>query len=259
MKDRPSQSFWLGATVNRLGSNDGNEIVIQHDSIKATHVAFEIDEQGHCSVKNIEGNCKVNELPVITRKTLMVGDLLHIGSFLFELQEGRENNWSLVADSSWLQGKRFYIKEGKQVIGRSKEADIVLPGTHLSRRHAEIVLNKDGMMVTDLGSANGTFVNEKRITRSTVKDGDRLRFDIYTFTVDGPIKDGEQTQIRRHPPLTPVTDQNIMRGPRKPTSPGNRIEPEPPKESPWFNWITAAIFIGCMGFLSYLLYLFVGN
>jgi hypothetical protein len=59
-------------------------------------------------------------------------------------------------------------------IGRSRGCDLRLPGGDASRRHAEIVGGPDGFTITDLGSTNGTFVNDQRMKTQVLQPGDRI-------------------------------------------------------------------------------------
>lgn len=60
------------------------------------------------------------------------------------------------------------------VIGRLPECDVVLGDTNVSRRHAQVALDDGEVVVTDLGSTNGTFVNGRKVTRAAVQPGDEL-------------------------------------------------------------------------------------
>lgn len=73
------------------------------------------------------------------------------------------------------EGKRFVIAPAGSVIGRSRECDIVLGDSNVSRRHARIALEADGWTIEDLGSTNGVQVNGSRAkSRTTLRPGDRL-------------------------------------------------------------------------------------
>ena len=76
------------------------------------------------------------------------------------------------------------------VIGRSRSCNLRLPSADASRRHAEILAGRDGYMVRDLRSTNGTFVNGERIQERTLRPGDRIEIggDVITFCqVAAPI------------------------------------------------------------------------
>jgi hypothetical protein len=60
---------------------------------------------------------------------------------------------------------------GTTVIGRGVEADVQLPDTGVSRRHAQITAEGE---LTDLGSTNGTRVNGQRTAAAMLRDGDRI-------------------------------------------------------------------------------------
>ena len=80
------------------------------------------------------------------------------------------------------------LRDASISVGRCHTATLSLPDDSVSRRHA--VIESDGaggQTVTDLGSTNGTYINEVRITASSaLKAGDRLRFGNQIFKYLGP-------------------------------------------------------------------------
>lgn len=82
--------------------------------------------------------------------------------------------------------KRMPIGDGG-VIGRAAgHVDFVLDHPHVSRRHARITVEEAGVSLRDLGSANGTFVNGRRLTRPiALTRGDRIDIGPFTLTFDG--------------------------------------------------------------------------
>jgi pSer/pThr/pTyr-binding forkhead associated (FHA) protein len=68
------------------------------------------------------------------------------------------------------------VPEHGAVIGRSRECDIVLADSNVSRRHAELRPAGMGWTVGDLGSTNGVRVNGRRVGGEPmpVQDGDRI-------------------------------------------------------------------------------------
>jgi hypothetical protein len=77
-------------------------------------------------------------------------------------------------------GRIFEIERPKVTIGRVN-ADIVLSDTQCSRQHAVIEVNDEEAWVTDLGSTNGTFIGDSRITRHPLDN--RTEFDVGATTL----------------------------------------------------------------------------
>jgi len=74
-----------------------------------------------------------------------------------------------------------------RTIGRAAQADFILDAPLVSRVHCRLSVEPSAeLVVTDLDSTNGTFVNGERITRATLRDGDRLAVGRVTFTVKAP-------------------------------------------------------------------------
>ncbi|MEU2614924.1 FHA domain-containing protein [Micromonospora sp. NPDC007271] len=82
----------------------------------------------------------------------------------------------LTVSGGAMRGLSFRVGRDPQVIGRAPTADIVLADPHLSRRHATVQLTADGTWLTDLGSTNGSWLNDERVTGSVqLTDGDVIR------------------------------------------------------------------------------------
>jgi FHA domain-containing protein len=71
-------------------------------------------------------------------------------------------------------GTRREVKEGRIVIGRSRDCDIQLSDANVSRRHAELRQEGGSYWIVDLGSTNGMEVNGKRVKRAKLRDGDTI-------------------------------------------------------------------------------------
>jgi pSer/pThr/pTyr-binding forkhead associated (FHA) protein len=84
----------------------------------------------------------------------------------------------LVAATS---GKEYRITKPITVIGRASNCDIVLRSAEVSKRHCQLVLGSDHLVVEDLGSSNGTQINGRVIQRSLLRDGDRLGVGQHTL------------------------------------------------------------------------------
>jgi pSer/pThr/pTyr-binding forkhead associated (FHA) protein len=67
------------------------------------------------------------------------------------------------------------------VIGRGRDASLTLPHPLVSRQHCEIFESEGQLMVRDLGSLNGTYINNQRITEAVLPSGDLLTIGTVTF------------------------------------------------------------------------------
>jgi pSer/pThr/pTyr-binding forkhead associated (FHA) protein len=97
-------------------------------------------------------------------------------------------------------GERLGVRKDVTA-GRLEDCEIVLTDLGTSRNHARLSFVDDGLWVEDLGSANGTFVNDVRIAeRVQLKSSDRLRFNVEEFVVDLLALPGS-TASASQPPL----------------------------------------------------------
>ena len=86
--------------------------------------------------------------------------------------------------------RRIKVERERTTLGRSRDADIFIPDQWLSRMHAEILLDRGGLVVADLGSKNGTLVNGSRIQGPTsLRKGDQIKLGDHTVTVQWSIGD----------------------------------------------------------------------
>lgn len=87
-----------------------------------------------------------------------------------------------------VNGQRWLLKEEVTVIGRGSEADIIVDDSGVSRRHLELRVTPTGVIATDLGSTNGSFVEGNRIDAATLLDGNLItigRTEIMFWTHSG--------------------------------------------------------------------------
>ena len=92
----------------------------------------------------------------------------------------------------------FPVPEGATTIGRKDDCGIRIPLAVVSRRHAEIVASADGLLLRDLGAANGTWLNNRRVTEEELEPGDNIVIGpvVFTVQVDGEPGDDEIIAIR---------------------------------------------------------------
>lgn len=90
-------------------------------------------------------------------------------------EASKQKQYTLKFISGKYQGGEFPIAAGRElVLGRSNELDVVLVEDMVSRKHARISFTNDNLLIEDLGSTNGTFVNGEKVKRARLKEGDRV-------------------------------------------------------------------------------------
>ena len=102
----------------------------------------------------------------------------------------------------WLLWRRqiLPLAEGENVVGRGREAQVRIPASEVSRRHARIVVEAGGVTIEDLESRNGTFVRGRPVKRSTpLADGDEVGFgpELTTFCAPSPSTSTRAVKKRR--------------------------------------------------------------
>lgn len=243
---------WVADKSFAIGGAHDNQLVIEDPTVDEHHAKI-IYANSQFLLQDLGGpqGIFVNDQRV-TQKTIHNGDKVRIGGVELEiLDPARPENqpeWCLVACSSWLAGQEFPVRARERSnevkIGRASHCDMIFAGTHLSREHAQLTINSDGIFVRDLNSANGTFINDVRIAEGLAYSGDQLRLDVYSFRLYGPgtrpasflPMHDEATNIRRPPPREPPepADESSENGPKRwktrPTSPGNRSDSGSPKD-----------------------------
>ncbi|MGI5212521.1 FhaA domain-containing protein [Plantactinospora sp. CA-290183] len=84
-------------------------------------------------------------------------------------------------------GRTYPLQMGSTVIGRGDQANLRLPDVGISRRHARLDFDGAQVVLTDLGSTNGTMVNGQRVSAVALNPGDMIQLGTttLTFRVDG--------------------------------------------------------------------------
>lgn len=95
--------------------------------------------------------------------------------------------WSIRVLSGPQTGQIFDLKMGKNLLGRGTNCDFKITSGGISKEHCEIHVYKDKVIVVDLKSSNGTFVNGVKIQNSIIKLGDKVSvFDVITDVIPSP-------------------------------------------------------------------------
>ena len=288
-RSKPSTGIWLVNANTTVGSDNTCDFILS--SKKVANVHIELLSNHEQITLNDRSNGKsifVNDIPVGHYGPLKHGDIIRLADMELEITDPKEEleataftpplisdriaaqkSWQLVAIGDWLSGQRFEINK-KSILGRDADCDITIPGTHLSRRHAELFIVDGQLQIRDLGSSNGSYVNGKKIDTVALKPGDEIRFDVLTFEVQGPEPetDSNKTMIRSAiSSADTVVDQKSTNNPNvekqwktKPTSPGNRPEEElklqrrrkqKERDDKWVFYLLITLLSGVIGLFIY--------
>lgn len=254
-RSKPSTGIWLVKSNTTVGNDEACDFILSSKKVANCHI--ELLTNNDQVTLNDRSNGKsifVNDMPVGHYGPLKHGDIIKLADTELEIIDPKEElsgdnahvpvitnvalpnkNWRLVAVGDWLSGQSFDIKK-TSTLGRDTECDITIPGTHLSRQHAELSFVDGQLQIRDLGSSNGSYVNGKKIDVTLLKHGDEIRFDVLTFEVEGPEPEVDNNKTIMRNALTDAdtvidTKSEIdkpveKQWKTKPTSLGNRPEEE---------------------------------
>ncbi len=116
-----------------------------------------------------------------------------------------------VTNRNTSEKKRYKFTQNTILIGRQANCDIMLESTTISRRHARILVNKNLIEVEDLGSGNGTIINQSKIKshdKAIIKPGDTIRIEEFEIVLDQ--KDMTDIASITHKSQVDVTDPDIL-------------------------------------------------
>jgi hypothetical protein len=102
------------------------------------------------------------------------GESLKAGRFTVTAEVSEAADGGFLAELVMADGRRVQIGTEPLVIGRLPECGVVLQDSNVSRRHAELRRAGEGVIVTDLGSTNGTRVNGVPIREQILASGDEV-------------------------------------------------------------------------------------
>jgi pSer/pThr/pTyr-binding forkhead associated (FHA) protein len=108
--------------------------------------------------------------------------------------------------------KKVATNGGSITIGRGPDNSIPIDNLAVSNRHAEIRSEQGGLVVEDLNSLNGTFVNNQRVKRSALKHGDVVSIGKHSIQVDESAH-GESPDVHRpaaNAKATPHVDETLV-------------------------------------------------
>lgn len=185
-----------------VGSASSADICIKNKGLGDIHATINIeDNEFEVVIDNEARLISVNGKLVKGSKEIREGDLMIAAQVHMKLvtsveeKEEEDDNRTRVrmalpkfilrGVSGAYFGKTYPLR-GSTIIGRHSECHICVNADGISRKHVQIDAEADGLVVTDLGSSNGTYVNGEKIESIELKVGDELKLDNIRFLVQTP-------------------------------------------------------------------------
>ncbi len=91
------------------------------------------------------------------------------------------NNIGWLVPLDGLQAGELFELKKRCTVGSAPDCDVILKDPSISGRHAEFIPAAQGFRINDLGSTNGTFVNDKRVSSQDLIDNDNVRLGRTNF------------------------------------------------------------------------------
>ncbi|HSK65695.1 MAG TPA: FHA domain-containing protein, partial [Anaerolineales bacterium] len=92
--------------------------------------------------------------------------------------------------------QEFLLNKNLVTLGRATTNDIVLASGRVSRNHARVQCSEEGIVLTDLHSANGVWVNSEKVVETKIQPGDRIEISDYVLQYLPLAQDqGEQATL----------------------------------------------------------------
>src|SRR6266568_9084814 len=94
-------------------------------------------------------------------------------------------------------GRKYNLDQANVIIGRSSKSDVQIDQESVSRNHAKIINTGKSIILRDLGSTNGTYVNDQLIDEYVLRDGDFIKIGrtIFKFLSGGNIENAYHEEI----------------------------------------------------------------
>lgn len=110
-------------------------------------------------------------------------------------------------------GRRFPLASKQVIIGRGSDCEIIMDLDSISRRHAQLERGGSVVVIKDLGSTNGTYVNELQINERALADGDQVKIGnaIFKFLSGGNVEANYHEAIYRMTIIDALTEAHNKR------------------------------------------------
>jgi pSer/pThr/pTyr-binding forkhead associated (FHA) protein len=233
-----------------IGSASDNTIVLNAPGVAPYHARISVrDRSCVLYVHDATARTHVNARPVREKAILRLGDIVSLDTVQFMLKPDRDDSIrtqvpaqkNSPAGSAETGATRLRLTppkvvlrgvsgayfgkiipvQGKLLIGRGSDCDLILDEPEMSRHHAVIENFGDGIYLRDLGSANGTFVNGVQVRDAVLHADDQIAFDRNRFLLEAPglPARAEGAPVREHDAPNITQTMQAVRASTSPSTP----------------------------------------
>ena len=139
--------------------------------------------------------------------------------------------WAIRFLNGQLAGQILPLQEGRYILGRGEDCQIVVADDGISKKHAALEVDEEGIFIEDLKSSNGTFINGVKIQESEIQEKEKVSVCKTTFDIVNVSELPSPTAIGTHSPspggMPPPPPQQTFPG-AAPSSPYGYPTPYPP-------------------------------
>ncbi len=178
----------LGFEELVIGRDPGNAICLDDGRVSRKHARVYRGEKGHFIEDLGSANGVVLDGNLIRSATLLVvGNKIEVGEFVLTIvPEGAAHGAMtptarLRGMSGQYKNQEFAVTGPRTTVGRVDGNQIVIDDASVSRHHARLQRDKNNWLLADLGSSNGTFVNDRPITQKELRGGEKITFGSIVF------------------------------------------------------------------------------
>lgn len=209
IKHTGKEAVWVVPPKISIGSANDNDLVLKNPGVQAHHLELRVENDSiFLHTANSANELFINETKAAQDSELHVGDVIRINNTELELLLPNQNiqpseaitldsnadKWFLEALNGNHKGKRYKLKKST-LLGRSEQCDMQLQDDKISRQHARLDIIGGALKITDMGSANGCYVNNNKITSSYARAEDQLKLGDNEFKIIGPFLDSNRTTV----------------------------------------------------------------
>lgn len=186
-----------------VGRSRQCDVVLPSENVSRRHARLFVEE-GHLYVEDAgsSNGIWVGGERVEGRGILKDGDTARVGDFHLRIKGGKRGADErvvyarLIGRSPGAMDQTLEVIAATTLVGRGRDCGLVLVDPSVSRVHSRLLVRPDGsVLVEDVGSANGLFVNETRVKVWQLSGGDRVRFGNVEFLVELPGSSTVETAV----------------------------------------------------------------